>query len=185
MEIDPVYAHAATNASENEGISSHNTKFSSEPMHCYSHSDIQLSDISDDDLRLRGTGCFASASSGGSSANSRVCNQYAEERPLIRTGALGSSIMRQNMLQNQDEVDYYTRQCLTSQRNFLRLGMPLQVATLNAVAARGGNLQNSRYVGPNQQQTQGMFSDTTIPVAVSMQGGEQYVSLQIDQPNAC
>jgi hypothetical protein len=74
---------------------------------------------------------------------------------------------------------------MTSQRNLLRLGMPLQVATLNAVAARGGHLQNSRFVGPNQQQTHGIFSDTTIPVAVSMQGGEQYVSLQIDQQNAC
>jgi hypothetical protein len=183
MEIDPVYAHAATNAaSEIQGISSHTSQFS-EPMHCYSHSDIQLSDISDDDLRLRGTGCFASASSGGSSANSRMCNQYAEERPLIRTGTVDNSAVRQNMLQSQEEVDYYTRQCMTSQRNFLRLGMPLQVATLSAVAARGNNIQNSRFIGQNQQQPQNMYSDTTIPVAVSTQGGEQYVSLQIDQQN--
>ena len=186
MEIDPVYAHAATNMTDNEGLSSNNPKFSAEPMHCYSHSDIQLSDISDDDLRLRGTGCFASASSGGSSANSRICNQYAEERPLIRTGnTQNAAAMRQQMLQSQEEVDYYARQYLTSQRNFLRLGMPLQVATLSAAAARGNNIPNSRFVGQAQQQPQSMFSDTTIPVAVSTQGGEQYVSLQIDQQKAC
>ena len=177
MEIDPVYAHAATNQSENEAMAAHNAKFA-EPMHCYTHSDIQLSDISDDDLRLRGTGCFASASSGGSSANSR--NQYAEERPLIRSGTMENSIMRQNIL-NQEDVDYYTKQCMTNQRNFMRLGMPLQVATLSAVAARGNNIPNSRFVG--QPQPQSMFNDATIPVSVSTQGGEQYVSLQIDQQN--
>jgi len=180
MEIDPVYAHAAANMSDNEGLSAQNANFSA-PMHCYSHSDIQLSDISDDDLRLRGTGCFASASSGGSSANSRICNQYAEERPLIRTGTAGNSMIRQTAIPTQEEVDYYTRQCMTSQRNFLRLGMPLQVATLSAAAARGHNVQNSRFVGHNHQQPQTMFGDTTTPVAVSTQDGEQYVSLQIDQ----
>ena len=174
MEIDPVYAHAATNQSENDAMAA-------QPMHCYTHSDIQLSDISDDDLRLRGTGCFASASSGGSSANSR--NQYAEERPLIRSGTIENSLMRQNILQNQEEVDYYTKQCMTTQRNFMRLGMPLQVATLNAVAARGSNFPNSRFIG--QPQPQSMFNDATIPVSVSTQGGEQYVSLQIDQQNSC
>ena len=180
MEIDPVYAHAATNPSEAEALAAHNAKFN-EPMHCYTHSDIQLSDISDDDLRLRGTGCFASASSGGSSANSR--NQYAEERPLIRSGTVENSLMRQSFLQNQAEVDYYAKQCMTTQRNFLKLGMPLQVATLSAVAARGNNIPNSRFIG--QPQPQSMFNDSTIPVSVSTQGGEQYVSLQIDQQNPC
>merc|ERR1719510_2841711 len=107
MEIDPVYAHAASNMTDNEGLSSNNPKFSTEPMHCYSHSDIQLSDISDDDLRLRGTGCFASASSGGSSANSRICSQYAEERPLIRSSAMASTNMRQNILQSQEGCNQY------------------------------------------------------------------------------
>ena len=95
-----------------------------------------------------------------------------------------NSIIRQNIL-NQEDVDYYTKQCMTNQRNFMRLGMPLQVATLSAVAARGNNIQNSRFIGQNQQQPQNMFNDTTIPVAVSTHGGEQYVSLQIDQQNAC
>ena len=187
MEIDPIYAHTATlAAAANEVTSPNSSNLPPEPIHCYTHSDIQLSDISDDDLRLRGTGCFASASSGGSSANSRMCSQYAEERPLIRSSAMAGTNMRQSMLQSQEGCNQYNRQCMTSQRNLLRLGMPLQVTTLSAAAARAGYLPSSQFIGQPQQQNQGhnMFSDTPVPIAVSMQGGEQYVSLQIDQHNS-
>merc|ERR1719322_937094 len=88
MEIDPVYQQHLMNVQqESEG----------------NHSDIQLSDISDDDLKR-----FSDA------RNAR----YAEERPLIRTAV------------NPDQ--HFNRHCMTTHRaSQLQNGVTLRPVTMN------------------------------------------------------
>merc|ERR1712038_1510080 len=74
------------------------------------HSDIQLSDISDDDLRRFSDGRA----------------RYAEERPLIRNTTANNH--------NHVNAENFTRQFMTTQRSQLQNGVtlrPVQVSTLN------------------------------------------------------
>ena len=142
MEIDPVYQQHLMNQ--------HQHMESSEG----GQSDIQLSDISDDDLRR-----FSDARA-----------RYAEERPLIR---------------NSNSVNDQLRHCMTTQRT-LQNGVtlrPVQVATLNG----GCNHHTMRY-GPNRfgphHHFQPHHSQLEAPITIALQGGDQFVSLQIDKENS-
>ena len=121
MEIDPVYAHLEADQA---------------------HSDIQLSDISDDgDLRNRDR------------------QRFAEERPLIRSHQHLANhhhqLQQQNALAN-------SRQCMTTQR----LRMPMDPSQNGSLG-----LMNTSVVPRNLE----------APITIALQGGEQFVSLKIDQ----
>jgi len=93
MEIDPVYQQHLMNVQQQQQDLSENGN----------HSDIQLSDISDDDLKR-----FSDA------RNAR----YAEERPLIRTAV------------NPDQ--HFNRHCMTTHRaSQLQNGVTLRPVTMN------------------------------------------------------
>jgi len=153
MEIDPVYQQHIMNQNNH--------------MHMESseggHSDIQLSDISDDDLRRF--------------SDNRA--RYAEERPLIRQSNLNDQL----------------RHCMTTQRNAtatsqLQNGVtlrPVHVSTLNCNhhSLRYGNRQGiPRLVSArppifHQHDPSGLEA----PITIALQGGDQFVSLQIDKEN--
>merc|ERR1712020_356229 len=92
MEIDPVYQQHLMNQQAQQQQQLHMVE-SSEG----GHSDIQLSDISDDDLRRFSDGRA----------------RYAEERPLIRNTNANNHSM------NVDQHPFSHRQFMTSQRSQL------------------------------------------------------------------
>jgi len=176
MEIDPVYAQA---------VDGQHNEFNYQ-------SDIQLSDISDDDLRR-----FSDTSS--------RATQYGEERPLIRASfhqqqqqVNNNNLMRQSLIAAQNQQ--MQRNCMTTNR--MRSIGPLQVATLNNQQHVATLNTQSSLRGLNrlrqQQQQHAIYAPNPIhsanpslvsaasvglegPVAIALQGGEQFVSLQIDQ----
>ena len=182
MEIDPVYqqhlinsAHAAEIAAQQNNAHHHHQHIESEG----GQSDIQLSDISDDDLRRFSDG-----------------RRYAEERPLIRAGqpqeppSFGSG----------HTVSRSVRNCMTTQRPNLN-GHVLQQAPHHA------GLQNGVTLRPVQVSTLSNFNHHSLrghggrvgmrgqpqilhhqeggpleaPITIALQGGDQFVSLQIDK----
>merc|ERR1712150_262205 len=190
MEIDPVYqqhlinsAHAAEIAQQN----AHHQHTESEG----GQSDIQLSDISDDDLRRFSDG-----------------RRYAEERPLIRAGqpqeppSFGSG----------HTVARSVRNCMTTQRPAnlngstahvihqqahhphhaagLQNGVtlrPVQVSTLSnfnhhSLRGHGGRVSGIRGIQPTQilHHKEG-GGPLEAPITIALQGGDQFVSLQIDK----
>ena len=154
MEIDPVYSQTADQNELNY------------------HSDIQLSDISDDDLRR-----FSDTSS--------RATQYGEERPLIRATVQqqmnNNNLMRQSLVAAHQQQMH--RNCMTTNR--VRNVGPLQVATLNNQSLRGLNrLRQSALYAPQHSANPSLVSNNSglePPIAIALQGGEQFVSLQIDQ----
>jgi len=161
MEIDPVYSQTADQNNE-----------------LNYQSDIQLSDISDDDLRR-----FSDSSS--------RATQYGEERPLIRASLQqqqqqmnNNNLMRQSLIAAQ--AQQLQRNCMTTNR--MRSIGPLQVATLNNQSLRGLNRlrQHQTIYTPNPIHSANPSivsanSGLEGPVAIALQNGEQFVSLQIDQ----
>ena len=156
MEIDPVYQQHLMNSHHHQHIESEG-----------GHSDIQLSDISDDDLRRFSDG-----------------RRYAEERPLIRAG------------QPQEPPSYggnpagrSMRNCMTTQRHMpmgqqqLQNGVtlrPVQVSTLanySHHSLRGGRLGRQPQILHHQEGGPTMEA----PITIALQGGDQFVSLQIDK----
>jgi len=140
-------------------------------------SDIQLSDISDDDLRR-----FSDTSS--------RATHYGEERPLIR-----ASVGNNNSMNNNNNL---MRQSLMAaaaaqqrQQHAATLGMrqPLQVATLstNNQSLRGLNgartLRTPITYGVHHSANPSLVSNPDhqqAPIAIALQGNDQFVSLQID-----
>ena len=164
MEIDPVYAHAAESATSEV------------------HSDIQLSDISDDDLKRFSDNSRASS------------NRYGEERPLIRANQLRQSVPNNDI----------GRQCFTAHRPNQQQGQlaaavgvnhqmlrPLHLATLSGSCSHQSlrgmhqpHLTQQRTARPPLQQlyhqaTAAQALDT--PITIALQGGEQFVSLKIGE----
>merc|ERR1711997_1284458 len=113
MEIDPVYQQQLMN--QQHLLNQQAAQQQQNHQHMESseggHSDIQLSDISDDDLRRFSDGRA----------------RYAEERPLIRnTNANNHHV--------NPEHPFNHRQFMTTQRSQLQNGVtlrPVQVSTLN------------------------------------------------------
>lgn len=161
MEIDPIYAHTA--AESNSEV----------------HSDIQLSDISDDDLKRFSDNSRASS------------NRYGEERPLIRANQLRQSIPmgdparhcftthRPGHLQQQNAI-------LSQNSQFIR---PLQLATLSGSCSHQ-SLRGYQHPQMTQQRRQPLHQlyqqastaqalDT--PITIALQGGDQFVSLKIGE----
>lgn len=155
MEIDPVYAHQhqqhqqmLQQQQQQQPLPHHHQHMESEAA----HSDIQLSDISDDDLRRF--------------SDSRNNARYAEERPLIRAN---------NIRQSMDANNQF-RQCMTAHRNgVLR---PVQVATLSGSCSH----HSLRGVNGHRLRQPIFHGDPTLeaPITIALQGGEQFVSLKID-----
>merc|ERR1711935_955035 len=188
MEIDPVYQQQLMNhqqqlanqqaqldlqqqAAQQQQQQSHQHMESSEG----GHSDIQLSDISDDDLRRFSDGRA----------------RYAEERPLIRN----TNANNHHHVNNADPFNH--RQFMTTQRSQLQNGVtlrPVQVSTLNP----GCNVHHSLRYGTSHRLISGrsgqampatvnMFhhdpsGQLDAPITIALQGGDQFVSLQIDKP---
>ena len=182
MEIDPVYqqhlinsAHAAEIAAQQNNAHHHHQHIESEG----GQSDIQLSDISDDDLRR-----FSDGS-----------RRYAEERPLIRAG--------QPQEPSGQTVARNFRNCMTTQRpnlnghHVLQQGgvphhaglqngvtlRPVQVSTLsnfNHHSLRGGRggvgMRGQPQILHHQE-----GGPLEAPITIALQGGDQFVSLQIDK----
>jgi len=158
MEIDPVYAQAADVAAAAQ-LQMNELNY---------QSDIQLSDISDDDLRR-----FSDTSS--------RATHYGEERPLIRTtnnqmNNPNNNLMRQSLIQAQQ-----ARNCMTAARQ------PLQVSALNPNQGSyrgtlGTRLRQAPYYhhSANPSLLSGVSSTEAAPIAIALQGNDQFVSLQID-----
>ena len=178
MEIDPVYAQAADQAQQ-LGHLTHQlpaVQHVQQLSEVY-QSDIQLSDISDDDLRR-----FSDTSS--------RATHYGEERPLIR-----ASVGNNNSMNNNNNL---MRQSLMAaaaaqqrQQHAATLGMrqPLQVATLstNNQSLRGLNgartLRTPITYGVHHSANPSLVSNPDhqqAPIAIALQGNDQFVSLQID-----
>jgi len=178
MEIDPVYQQQLMNQQQQmlnqqaqqqlqqQNHQNHQHMESSEG----GHSDIQLSDISDDDLRRFSDGRA----------------RYAEERPLIR-----NSTNPNNQHMNA-ELPFNHRQFMTSQRSQLQNGVtlrPVQVSTLNPAC----NMHHSLRYGTSHRLISGRAGQVPVfhhdpsgqldaPITIALQGGDQFVSLQIDKP---
>ena len=176
MEIDPVYQQHLMNQQAQQQQQQLHMVESSEG----GHSDIQLSDISDDDLRRFSDGRA----------------RYAEERPLIRS----------NNNHLNSATDQY-RHCMTTQRNSSQLQngvtlRPVQVSTLNGVACNHHSLRygaGNRFVNRHRMPATAVshqghhpaffHHDPThggpleAPITIALQGGDQFVSLQIDKDN--
>lgn len=156
MEIDPVYARV--NA-ESE-----------------SHSDFQMSDMSDDDLRRL---------SGNSQAS---FNRYYEERPLIRSNQFVQSLSRLDInkysftnhkrSQNQQKI-------MLSQQSPYVVPLPLSAT----YALRNPHLhpmqQQHRYQPQQQQPYQQTSTARALdtPITIALQGGDQFVRLKINGEN--
>ena len=157
MEIDPVYAHLESEA----------------------HSDIQLSDISDDDLRRNHK------------------QRFAEERPLIRSNfrrsieqqlALQQQQQQQQQLQDigEGQLAATPRQCMTTHR--LRNGIPTVSSSANnslrlaQTAQRRPRNHNQQIFYPvsNNSASAAATANLEAPITIALQGGEQFVSLKID-----
>ena len=165
MEIDPVYAHAAESAASEI------------------HSDIQLSDISDDDLKRFSDNSRASS------------NRYGEERPLIRANQLRQSVPN-------NEIG---RQCFTTHRSNNHQGQlatvganhqvlrPMHLATLSGSCSHQSlrglhhpHMTQQRNARPPLQQLYHQASAAQAldtPITIALQGGEQFVSLKIGERN--
>ena len=129
MEIDPVYAHMENSETQ---------------------SDIQLSDLSDDDMRR----C--------SDVSRQSSNRYAEERPLIRN-TLRKSAPNQRQCQQQQQ----------------RQQQPLNTVSGSCSASlRCGTKQRQPVFGGGPGGS-GLTLDTPITIALTP-GGDQFVSLQLD-----
>jgi len=161
MEIDPVYAHTA--AESNSEV----------------HSDIQLSDISDDDLKRFSDNSRASS------------NRYGEERPLIRANQLRQSVPMGDPSRHcftTHRPGHLQQNAILSQNSqFIR---PLHLATLSASCSHQ-SLRGYQHPQMTQQRRQPLHQlyhqastaqalDT--PITIALQGGEQFVSLQIGEP---
>jgi hypothetical protein len=165
MEIDPVYAHAAESAASEI------------------HSDIQLSDISDDDLKRFSDNSRASS------------NRYGEERPLIRANQLRQSVPNNDI----------GRQCFTTHRSNNHQGQlatvganhqvlrPMHLATLSGSCSHQSlrglhhpHMTQQRNARPPLQQLYHQASAAQAldtPITIALQGGEQFVSLKIGERN--
>ncbi len=134
------------------------------------HSDIQLSDISDDDLRRFSDGR----------------TRYAEERPLIRG-------------QHQADVGRHCMTAHRSTHGGLNLQngvtlRPVQVSTLSncnhhSLRASNNNNHNNRagnrlrqplFQAPHGMVPAGGAGGLEAPITIALQGGDQFVSLAID-----
>lgn len=152
MEIDPVYAH----------LDSSETAVS----------DIQLSDISDDDLRLR----------------SSHPQRFAEERPLIR-----SNHIRRNGEPNHDGSGFqktglrnpHHHQFMTTHRG----GGDGGVATVSNSANSSFRMAHTAQRRPGHRPliypvVSGANGRPSVsleaPITIALQGGDQFVSLKID-----
>jgi len=130
-------------------------------------SDFQLSDISDDDLKRFSDNSRASS------------NRYGEDRPLIRVGQL------RNEPHNEDPL----RHCFTTQRQPLTGQRGAQVATLSAACSHlhqqtlrsHCNLlsQNQRLSHQRLYKQASAAQALDTPITIALQGGDQFVSLQI------
>jgi len=145
MEIDPVYAHAAESAASEV------------------HSDIQLSDISDDDLKRFSDNSRASS------------NRYGEERPLIRANQLRQSVP------NHDAG----RHCFTAHRpnhqqqvQLASVGPNHQMMRPLHLATLSGSCSHQSLRGIHQPHL-----TQQRPLTIALQGGEQFVSLKIGERN--
>ena len=166
MEIDPVYAHAAESATS-EVIS-----------------DIQLSDISDDDLKRFSDNSRASS------------NRYGEERPLIR-----ATQMRQSMpgtdagrhcftahRPNQQQQQQVQLSGINVNNQMLR---PMHLATLSGSCSHQSlrgiqqpHLTQQRNARPPLQQLYHQASTAQAldtPITIALQGGDQFVSLKLGE----
>jgi hypothetical protein len=178
MEIDPIYQQHLINQQQQQAAhQQHQQQQQQQQAHHQhmessegAHSDIQLSDISDDDLRRFSDG--------------RNNARYAEERPLIR----GS-----NHYQQASQDTQFGRHCMTTQRGGIQNGVtlrPVQVGTLQANcnhhnSLRGGRL-HPQHQHPHHRLRQPIYhhdpqGGLEAPITIALQGGEQFVSLQIDQ----
>ena len=156
MEIDPVYAHLEAGG---------------EHHHAHAHSDIQLSDISDDGDLMR------------NARNHGQQNQrFAEERPLIRSHHQLSAIHDgyypgngQQQQQPGNPQQNLHRQCMTTQRLLSRMppGMPMD-GSLRLV-------RSSARVADGSAAMTAVPRNLEAPIRIALQGGEQFVSLKIDQ----
>jgi hypothetical protein len=169
MEIDPVYAHAAESAASEV------------------HSDIQLSDISDDDLKR-----FSDHSRASS-------NRYGEERPLIRANQLRQSVPgsdigrhcftthRPTQQQQQQLAAMGAMGAMGANHQLLR---PIHLATLSGSCShqslRQPHLTQQRNARPPLQQLYHQASTAQAldtPITIALQGGDQFVSLKIGERN--
>merc|ERR1719384_727253 len=177
MEIDPVYQQHLINSAHAAEIAAQQNNAHHLHQHIESEggqSDIQLSDISDDDLRRFSDGRA----------------RYAEERPLIR-----NTNANNHHVNGADPFNH--RQFMTTQRSQLQNGVtlrPVQVSTLNP----GCNVHHSLRYGTSHRlmttrggqvpaATVNMFhhdpsGQLDAPITIALQGGDQFVSLQIDKP---
>merc|ERR1711997_1364993 len=128
MEIDPVYQQQLMN--QQHLLNQQAAQQQQNHQHMESseggHSDIQLSDISDDDLRRFSDGRA----------------RYAEERPLIRITTANNH--------NHVNAENFSRQFMTTQRSQLQNGVtlrPVQVSTLNP----GCNVHHSLRYGTSHR----------------------------------
>jgi hypothetical protein len=127
-------------------------------------SDPQLSDVSDDDLRR------------SSDISRQSSSRYAEERPLIR-----STVGRRSG-PGQGQA---ARQCQTVSRDLARPLDPRAAGPLRTVSGscvgslRGAGRGPAAYRG-QQLAAHGCRLDTPITIALT-QGGDQFVSLNLDQ----
>ena len=150
MEIDPVYAHLEAGGE-----------------HHHAHSDIQLSDISDDGDLMR------------NARNHGQQQRFAEERPLIRShhqlSAINGGHYPGNVQQQQQPGNPQNmhRQCMTTQRLLSRMppGMPMDGSL---------RLVRSSAVADGSAMT-AVPRNLEAPITIALQGGEQFVSLKIDQ----
>ena len=147
MEIDPVYAHLEAGGE-----------------HHAAHSDIQLSDISDDGDLMR------------NARNHGQQQRFAEERPLIRSHhQLNGGYYPGGGQQQPGNPQNLHRQCMTTQRLLSRLppGMPMD-GSLRLV-------RSSARVADGSAMTAAVPRNLEAPITIALQGGEQFVSLKIDQ----
>ena len=147
MEIDPVYAHLEAGGE-----------------HHAAHSDIQLSDISDDGDLMR------------NARNHGQQQRFAEERPLIRShhqlnGGHYQGNGQQQQQQQPGNHQNLHRQCMTTQRLLSRVppGMPMDGSLRLVRSSTGAD-------GPAM-----VSRNLEAPITIALQGGEQFVSLKIDQ----
>ncbi len=141
MEIDPVYAHLEAEQA---------------------HSDIQLSDISDD-------GDHRNRLDGGVGGRQR----FAEERPLIGS----HQHLPADPLFQQQQQQQLQRQCMTTHR----LRMPPASNAAAVDLAHNGSLRLINAGGSGAGSRTAVPRNLEAPITIALQGGEQFVSLKIDQ----